>query len=89
MHIRTWRRRFLHLQGLDLLEFSTLFEQSSTVYVLLIPLLKSEDGIIFMGPSYSAEDSTLDLPLSQLIPGKMLDFASIVYYSVETSAMPS
>ena len=40
MHIRTWRRRFLHLQGLTLLEFSTLFEQSNTVYVLLMPLME-------------------------------------------------
>ena len=40
MHIRTWRRRFLHLQGLDLLQFSTLFEQSNTVYILLLPLME-------------------------------------------------
>ena len=40
LHLRTWRRRFLHLQGFDLLQFSTLFEQSNTVYVLLLPLLE-------------------------------------------------
>ena len=94
MHIRTWRRRFLHLQGLDLLEFSTLFEQSNTVYVLLLPLVenqgrKSEDGIIFTGLFYSVEDFTSDPPLFQLIPDKMPDFASIACCSVETSAMPS
>ena len=42
-----------------------------------------------MGPLYSVGDFTLDLPLFQLIPDKMLDFASIDYYSVEISAMLS
>ena len=40
VHICSWKRRLLHLQGLTLLQFSALFESSNTVYVLLMPLVK-------------------------------------------------
>ena len=89
LHIRTWRRRFLHLQGLSLLEFSSLFEQSNTVYVLLTPWWKSEDGIMLVVHFCSVGGFMLDLLQCQPIPDRMLDFASFDCYNKEIFAMPS
>ena len=51
--------------------------------------LKREDGIMYMGHSYIADDFTLGLLLCLLIPDRMLDFASTDFYNEVTIAMPN
>ena len=90
LHIRTWRRRFHHLRGLSLQEFSDLFQSGNTVYVMLMPLTKKRGwhyrcGALLQRKSFYM----LDPLLFQFILVKMLDCISIVCYSVESSAMQS
>ena len=40
LHIRTWQRRFHHLRGLSLQDFSDLFQSGNTVYVMIMPFTK-------------------------------------------------